>query len=269
MNNLNMTVYHIPRCAGTTFQHYLLSLYGVGVEVEKYDTSDSNPHLQINELEFTGDLVRDYSSINWDSKTFGYKILLDNESTVNEDVGENIYRYGDVDFDLMYGHFGIDKYPSENRNKVVWLREPLERALSQAKYLAYAQRYYASDLDWPFENMDINDYINSDSVVNTMTKYVGKDLSDFKFVGIVEHMDRDIVRFQDMFGLEKTKLSKTNQYDSMIRVAPIHCDECAKRFDFITADIDKPRFYENNKEDYELYNLYNRQSAEDSISSLV
>ena len=55
----------------------------------------------------------------------------------------------------------------------------------------------------------------------------------------------------------------------MIRVAPIHCDECAKRFDFITADIDKPRFYENNKEDYELYNLYNRQSAEDSISSLV
>ena len=44
--------------------------------------------------------------------------------------------------------------------------------------------------------MDINDYINSDSVVNTMTKYVGKDLSDFKFVGIVEHMNRDVKSFR-------------------------------------------------------------------------
>ena len=55
----------------------------------------------------------------------------------------------------------------------------------------------------------------------------------------------------------------------MVRVAPIHCDECSKRFDFISADIDRQRFYENNKEDYELYNLHNRQNAENSISSLV
>ncbi len=264
--NLNMLAYHIPRCAGNSFKYYLMSLYGLSVTERK----EVDGHEVYSRIVVMGDLYAESETINWDSQRYSDKLLFDNESKVNIEIGDDIYRYGDIDFDLIMGHFGITKYADLNKHRVVWLRDPLERAISEFKFTALAQRHYfytEDDYDRESEingigrmifkeKMDINDVLNSDIMTNVLTQYVGDDLDDFSFVGTVENFDKDLNRFQKMYGLKEETIDKSNTFDWMTSAGETHCQECHDRFQILKQPIDQKRFYATHERDYELYSRY-------------
>ena len=280
--NLNMNVVHIPRCAGNSFKIYLMSLYGLtltetihkGRDVDEgvWEDLNDNPHLVDAKIIIEGELGKFAYSYSWDSQKYADKILFDNESVANTDYKENIYRWPGVDFDLIFGHFGIDKWKHLNKRNIVWLRDPLERALSEWRFHILAQRYfYFSDADYDSpdeidgigrmifkEKMDVNDVINSDAMVDVLSQYAGDDLSVFDFVGKVENFDNDLIRFQDMFGLDRTHIDKTNKFNSLSGLIDSHCNLCDERTNILKQSVDKERFYKTHKRDYELYNSLNR-----------
>jgi len=275
--DLNMNVVHIPRCAGNSFKIYLMSLYGLtqSTYIRKVDEDDvypfdisHNPHFVDAKILVKGELYSKVHSESWDCTRYGDKILFDNESVANTDYGWNNYRWPEVDFDLIYGHFGYDKWRHLGKRNIVWLRNPLDRAISEWKFTTLSQRYwYDINYDSPEEmdgigrmifkeKMDVNDVINSDVMVNVLSQYTGDDLSVFDFVGRVENFDNDLIRFQNMFGLERKSIDKTNRFDSLSGVIDGHCDLCDERNRILSQTIDKERFYKTHQRDYELYNTY-------------
>ena len=72
------------------------------------------------------------------------------------------------------------------------------------------------------EKMDVNDVINSDAMVDVLSQYAGDDLSVFDFVGKVENFDNDLIRFQDMFGLDKNRINKIHKSTNTPKYA-LHC----------------------------------------------
>ena len=80
----------------------------------------------------------------------------------------------------------------------------------------------------------------------------------FDFVGKVENFDNDLIRFQDMFGLDRTHIDKTNKFNSLSGLIDSHCNLCDERTNILKQSVDKERFYKTHKRDYELYNSLNR-----------
>jgi len=277
--NLDMNVVHIPRCAGNSFKVYLMSLYGL-TQTENlipwsarspYPASQrqntNNPgldHFRFAEIMIKGELKAHAES--WDCVRYDDKILFDNESVANADFGRNNYRWPEVNFDLIYGHFTIDKWKHLNKRNIVWLRDPLKRAISEWKFTILSQRYwFGVDYDSPEEidgigrmvfkeKMDVNDVINSDVMVDVLSQYVGDDLSAFDFVGRVENFNNDLIRFQNMFGLKRKSIDKTNRFDNFSGLIDGHCDFCYERNMILSQPIDKERFYKTHQRDYGLYN---------------
>ena len=100
----------------------------------------------------------------------------------------------------------------------------------------------------------VNYFINSDVMVDVLSQYVGDDLSAFDFVGRVENFNNDLIRFQNMFGLKRKSIDKTNRFDNLSGLIDGHCDLCDERNMILSQPIDKERFYKTHQRDYGLYN---------------
>jgi len=150
------------------------------------------------------------------------------ERLLNKQTGENFNTKFSPKFaekDLIYGHFKLQKYEHLNRPFVTFLRDPVNRLISQYYY----QLHLLGD-------MDIQTY--AEIYANHMTFILGSDLKKLEFIGIQEFFDESVNKFLNHFNLPKILRMEKRRVGKKVIVQ--------KSIRKYIARL--------NKEDYELYN---------------
>ncbi|MCI4648304.1 sulfotransferase family 2 domain-containing protein [Phaeodactylibacter sp.] len=173
-NQLELLSFHIPKSAGTSFRNMLRDVYGAEA-VLRFDTPlRGGGKFRVEQQPFTG-------------RTLPNRVRV------------------------LHGHFSwqhvnnILELPPDIP-KITWLRDPVERVVSNYFYLAKRLREILDE-----EGRGINiltkmersltEYAQAEINQNRMSKFLeGLHLSDFRFVGILERMDEDLQRMADAMG---------------------------------------------------------------------
>ncbi len=136
---------------------------------------------------------------------------------------------------VIFGHFRIDKYKHLNLPFVTFVRDPVERLISQYFYLKPLK---------PYKNISICDFAGQ--FPNHMSYLLGDDLDRLDFIGVLEHYNESIRRFTKHFNLPEIKKIRKKRVGSNKK-------EVSKK--------DRNYIKLLNAKDYELYNkvlkLYN------------
>ena len=92
---------------------------------------------------------------------------------------------------VIHGHFkyrditGIIR-DNPNAAVVAWLREPIERLVSQYYYGKYKFQEGRKNTEFDFEQISIIDFVKDPKTQNRISRTLaGADLADFKFVGLL------------------------------------------------------------------------------------
>ncbi|WP_144213664.1 sulfotransferase family 2 domain-containing protein [Shewanella donghaensis] len=193
---------HIPKSAGTSFRTGLVSIFGMKNVLNDYTVSAKE----------TSSSVLEYVYKKQDK--FEFKKYLFNQ-----------------DIDVLAGHFPVEKYiriiPCVNF--VTFLRDPVERVISEYKHFQRHKNLKCSLIEFASENRNIN----------TQSRYLRSvPLASIGLVGITEQYELSIALFKSVFSIEIPQLSEN--------IAP------AKQLDRIDDNIlDEIRAL--NQQDYILY----------------
>lgn len=154
---------HIPKAAGTTFRDILFTMYNRGMVLRDYADRPSTTTSLYN---------RD-------------RALWERTKQVKD-----VYKANTGCFRAIHGHFMLAKYAGEfpEARRIVWLRDPVERALSNYYYSRWKAR--KNGVPFPFS---VEDFCSSKYQRNTMSRFLrGYTLENLFFVGIVEHFQEDL-----------------------------------------------------------------------------
>lgn len=212
---------HIPKTAGTTFKNLL-----------------RNANIQHNE-------IIDINSDSFNIK-HNYRSGLPGSVSVNPDSSIKV----------ITGHFSATRILSTlpaNLNGVElisWVRDPIQRMISNYHYYLKGGRYYGerSQTSRKYDIIDIKTYCTHIDKNNTLNQFIDIPIDKFKFIGISEHFEKELIRFKDVTGLDlnpkQTEIvnyninpEKKNAYEKYI----------------IDKDLEK-EIIKHNLEDWELYN---------------
>ncbi|MEM6396003.1 MAG: sulfotransferase family 2 domain-containing protein [Bacteroidota bacterium] len=193
---LELVSVHIPKTAGTSFRHVLKRVYGEEA-VRRLDIPILGQHTRINEQ-------------------------LYEEATLP---------YGTR---VVHGHFSPERIAgrfaeSEGVPHITWLRDPVERVISNYFYLA---KRLAEELDEETKGLNILskmqrsllEYAQDEKNRNRQSKFLaGMALEDFVFVGIQEHLQEELVELgkilhwppQEMVEHNRTGQSKQTVSDEL------------------------------------------------------
>lgn len=130
----------------------------------------------------------------------------------------------EVTTDVVHGHFYWSKY--EGRH-ITWIREPWARFKSHCNH-EYRLRG------------ELNYWEMLDKWCNIQSRLIG-DPEDYEFIGVLEHWQRDINRFCDLFGLEYKPAERRRVVKDKIEIPRWVSDE----------------FLKLNRADYQLYHRLN------------
>ncbi len=173
-NRLELLSFHIPKSAGTSFRNMLRDVYGPDA-VLRFDTPlRGGGKFRVEQQPFTGR-------------------ALPNRVRV------------------LHGHFSwqhVNNILELPRGipKITWLRDPVERVVSNYFYLAKRLREILDE-----EGRGVNiltkmersltEYAQAEINQNRMSKFLeGLDLKDFRFIGILEYMDEDLQQMAETMG---------------------------------------------------------------------
>jgi hypothetical protein len=170
MKRQRFVYHHILKTAGTTFRRYILDEHFQG----RYCYDDTFK-IKRNELVKRTEL--------------NHPIVFEPQP----------YPKSYEKYDVIFGHFVWTKYNHLKRPKVVFLRDPVERIISNYFYF---QGLYKKEFDR--KNYNIFDFINTDLWKNHMT-YVLGDITKYDFVGIVERYYPSIRKFCNLFGIPQVR----------------------------------------------------------------
>ena len=192
---------HIPKTAGTSFRHFLKSIYGERAVI-RLDIPLLSPILRINEVKQADDAALPAAT------------------------------------KVVHGHFNLEelrsRFPSLRQTPAItWLRHPVERVVSNYYYLA---KRLAEELDE--EGKDLNilskmqrtllEYAQDEINRNRQTKFLaGTDLADFDFVGIQEHYDAEVLAMTKHFGWPPQAAPKLNVTGKKRTIDPEIFDQIA------------------------------------------
>lgn len=142
-------------------------------------------------------------------------------------------------FDIIYGHFTIEKYNYLNRPKITIMRDPVERVISEYYYLLKIIKHGNEN------DLVVSSHIDKFRSICDWAEFrpnlqytFMKDTSNFDWIGVVEYFSLSLKFFESW---SKTKLMIKNTYirknENKLEVSPKH-REYIRQF---------------NKLDYELY----------------
>lgn len=158
-------------------------------------------------------------------------------------------------FKLIGGHMKASKYLFLKRPYITWLRDPVNRTISN--YYAWKRVAKAAlnpktkkpgktnreILILLRDGLDVVDF--SKIFKNYMSYLMDIDLKNFRFIGITENYDKDLIRFGRIFNV---KIPSYRQKVHLLKYPPFSND--------ILKKIAK-----NMKRDYELYNKVLRDKS--------
>ena len=212
---------HIPKTAGTTFKNLL-----------------GNAGIQHNEV----------IDIDSDITDVKYNTRRGLPGAVSVNPGSSIK--------VITGHFSASRIlsilpPNLNGIELIsWVRNPIQRMISNYHYYLKGGTYYGerSLASRKYDIIDIKTYCTHVDKNNTLNQFIDIPIDKFKFIGISEHFEKELIRFKDVSGLDlnpkQTEIvnrninpEKKNAYEDYI----------------IDKDLEK-EFVKYNLEDYNLYN---------------
>ena len=175
-NNIELLSIHIPKTAGTSFRNVLKSVYG----------SRSVSRLDI--------------------RSGGKKIELERKQLRGNRLSSRIR--------VVHGHFRYKDFTElfecgESLPVITWMRNPVERVISNYYYLAGV---LANELQEEKKGLNILakmqrsliEYAGNEISRNRMYKFLdGMPLEQFRFVGIHEHYREDLADLMALLGFEK------------------------------------------------------------------
>lgn len=183
---------HVPKTAGTTFAQYLFKAFPDGV------LRDYGPDtVEVSEL-----FSSSFENITSIKQGGDFDVRL-----VSEGILKCKSLLSQRGIQVIHGHFDINKYLGifPEATYVVWLREPLERALS---HYHFYKRVLTSPPD-PTNRLiyegklTFEQWMFLPDNINFHHRLTGGDLSRFKFVGIAEEFDRCLSVFRQLAGLDQ------------------------------------------------------------------
>ncbi len=169
---------HIPKTAGRSFYSILNQVYPAGT-LAHFDQ-------------------KNYQGMSRHAATFAFL----------QDLNENV--------NVIHGHFmfnDVKEHIRENNlDFVTWLREPVDRVLSNYRF--FIQRTRRSDADEKMlsrRNESLLEYARLEESRNRMSKFLdGAKLENAKFIGIMEYFEEDIKKLGLMLDWNEFKISHEN-----------------------------------------------------------
>lgn len=168
MKDIKFVYHHVLKTAGTTFRKYILDKHFRG----RYCYDDT---FKIHKNEFVT------------IKEANHPIIFEPQQ-YPKDYDKH---------DVIFGHFVWTKYDHLKRPKVVFLRDPVERIISN---YFYYEGFYKNKLGR--KEYNIFEFMEDDLWKNHMS-YVLGDITKYDFVGIVENYYASIRKFCNFFGIPK------------------------------------------------------------------
>lgn len=209
---------HLPKTAGSSFQHILRREYGDKMLLDYEDKPINTPADERNR-----------------------KALADASANASRDFGE---------IQCIHGHFQPVKYlalKKTGRAKFAcWLREPLARMVSHYNFWLrdYDGGIGKGDLHCKVveDKWSLEHFCFSDEMRNFYAQFLWSfPLGLFDFVGITEHFDEDL----QIFG--RTFFNKGNLKTEKINIAPPNSPRWSPSDDF------RRQFESYHTEDYQIY----------------
>lgn len=167
---------HVPKTAGTTFLKLLSKAFGKTFKSDYLDIMNLN------------------------------SVILHGDAPVNRLVA------GAKKYNVIMGHFRASKYLHLNRPYVAWVRNPIDRAISHYFFWKHLwkigrKRNWDNKLSELFESgWTVVDF--SKMFSNQMSYFLDCDINNFKFIGISEEFDKELKRFESIFGINIDKPKK-------------------------------------------------------------
>jgi len=229
---------HIPKTAGTTLRKFWTDLYGPENVYLYFE--DSRQFLRscdsgiIDRTNPAVLFVRDILfSLNLQPL---YRRIADSVRK-HEKTTESSLLPGD--FAVVHGHFTADFISGidPTLRLVTVIRDPLERALS---HYFYWNKFASIDSkpkpEGYYFGMSFEEFSELPEMINFQTKYLGsRNISDFKYVGVTEQLDRYCRYFDPNGKIPQFRLNTTKR-------SPINLSD-----DFVAS------FRQANYSDYQLY----------------
>ena len=212
---------HIPKTAGTTFKNLL-----------------GNAGIKYNEVI---DIMSD-----------SFNVKYNNRSGLPGSVSVN----PSSSIKIITGHFSAARIlsilpPNSNGIELIsWVRNPIQRMISNYHFYLKSGTYFGerSLTSRKYEIIDIKTYCTHVDKNNTLNQFIDIPIDKFKFIGISEHFEKELIRFKDVIGLD------LNPKQTQIVNCNINPEKKNAYEDYIVdKDLEK-EFIKHNLEDYELYN---------------
>jgi hypothetical protein len=149
----------------------------------------------------------------------------------------------------IVGHFNADHFINlyPNANYITWVRDPIQRLLSNYNYYLRGGVYYGqmSTEKRAYDILDFETYSTHKLNTNTMCQQLNIPLTKFKFIGIVERYDEEIERFKKLLGL-----NFINDYN----YANVNPEKKNVKESYELTETQKQKLMMLHADDYKLYN---------------
>jgi hypothetical protein len=181
VSHLELISVHIPKTAGTSFRNILSDIYGKGL----------------------------------------FRIDIDNNGKIAVNQDPNFSAQNLLAMTVAHGHFDMEQFREKFEYDpkvpvIVWLRDPVERIISDYRYKSSILHDYAANEIVPrvLKRMEksLFEFASLPSSQNIITEryFKGMKLGNFAFVGIVENYEKDIQKLSHIMDWKIKKIYRHN-----------------------------------------------------------
>lgn len=180
---MNKFIYiHIPRCAGTTNRDVLRSTFG-RTRVYRDLSFKKEPRLHKN-------------------KNKGEELVVNRFVLCDKIFQKNFRVINWEDFDVIFGHFTIRKYALMEWPFVTFLREPIERVISEYSVLRRE--------DKKFKGLSLIEYAYLNR--NLITWMMGEDINKFLFIGFTEKYEESMNKLENLLNKKIIRIASGSNH---------------------------------------------------------